>query len=358
MSGAPEAIYIHIGHGKTGSSFLQSALALSTEALERNGFVYPIDEDTAEKARAGQITGGNLYAPKASDEDILRMARQAAGRKLLISGESMFSFFARPKRKFLNNLPELLPGVPLYVICYLRDPVDHAVSAYHQRIKRGGYTGTLADHLTTHSHPERTTAALTALKALGAKVTVLNYSRHRDDLLDTFGAWLGLPEGSLTAPERGEVNRSLTLSELELQRLFNQRLGKLAARLVSNPLCNQVPELRSETPPLARADLEQFLDRMQREMSDPAYQALVPEAERPWVGTIEDHADRFTDPAEASTQYSFNQRQLDVLTDTLAAYLTGQAALLPKQRNRKKGTTQRKRKGAGKGGRKRAGAKA
>ena len=56
---------------------------------------------------------------------------------------------------------------------------------------------------------------LGGLRDMGAEVTVLNYSRHRDDLMTTLERWLDLPDGALTRPETGQVNRSLTMAELD-----------------------------------------------------------------------------------------------------------------------------------------------
>lgn len=55
----PERL-LHTGHGKTGSSFLQSALALSSDALRDASIAYPIDPEIAARARAGGITAGNF----------------------------------------------------------------------------------------------------------------------------------------------------------------------------------------------------------------------------------------------------------------------------------------------------------
>lgn len=51
-------LYLHVGHGKTGSSYLQSALALSQDALRDNGIFYSLNE-VGRRAAQGKITSGN-----------------------------------------------------------------------------------------------------------------------------------------------------------------------------------------------------------------------------------------------------------------------------------------------------------
>lgn len=314
MSARFDAVYIHIGHGKTGSSFLQSALACSLDALSGHGFVYPISEATAETARKGHVTGGNLRGQSGNFAELVASLPESSGQKLLISGESFFPYLERNGQEFLEEYRQACPGVPLHILCYLRDPVDHAVSLYHQKVKRAAYTGTLARSLTIYQLPARTVRVLSALQAEDIAVTVLNYSRHSKDLLGSLQRWLELPDGVLNAPSTGRINRSLNNAELELQRLMNREVGRKAARFISNPLCNELPDVRSEAPPLPQEALEAFLSRMQEEISSPAYQALVPQSECPHVGVPADYADRFSSEAGALT---FTPEQLKVVAKAL-----------------------------------------
>jgi hypothetical protein len=344
MSTRFDAVYMHIGHGKTGSSFLQSTLALSQEALEQHGFTYPLRDEVAQKARKGFITGGNLRAQPGGLTALAEALPEEAAGKLLISAESLFRYLERNGEAFLEEYQQLFPGVPLHILCYVRDPVDHAISAYHQKVKRSGYTKTLEDSLGQYLLPSRTIAVLSVLKAGGADITVLNYSRHSKDLLGSLAGWLGMPGEVLTTPDVRRVNRSLTNAELELQRRMNDRLGSRASRFVSDPLCNQLPDIRSETPPLSREALEAFLTRIADEIATPEYQALVPEAERPQTGTVDDHIGRF--PAEPD-QLVFTPGQVQVFVDAIARVL----AVRDNDTGEEDDTPRRGRKGRG-GGRK------
>lgn len=318
----PTSLYLHIGHGKTGSSFLQSALALSLPALDAAGICYPIEADAAQEAAEGQISGGNLSGQPGAFAALAGSGRVAKDRPCLISAESLFQYILKSPDGFAEDLGQLRGSVtvPLHVLLYLRDPVDHAVSQYQQMVKRGRFTGSLADNLRAYRMPGQVLRVLEALEPLGAQVTIRNYSRHRDGLIGTMETWLNLAPGTLTAPAVGQVNRSLTRAELELQRLVNAAHPAKSWRVVSDPLCNRLPQIRSEQPPLAGEDLATFLNGMQDQMSTDAYMAAVPEAERPRIGTPSDFEGRFPDP-DQDQAYTFNGAQLEVLANAIGAEL-------------------------------------
>ena len=53
-------IKLHIGHGKTGTSYMQAALAISQDALLEAGYYYPLPEHSRDKAMRGETTSGNV----------------------------------------------------------------------------------------------------------------------------------------------------------------------------------------------------------------------------------------------------------------------------------------------------------
>src|SRR5262245_28751429 len=69
-----KTLYLHIGHGKTGTSYLQSSLALSIERLADRNIVYP-RMGSVERGAKGLISSGNgsvfvllMSKPKKVDE--------------------------------------------------------------------------------------------------------------------------------------------------------------------------------------------------------------------------------------------------------------------------------------------------
>lgn len=310
-----QTIYFHIGIGKTGSSFLQSSLALAGDVLDDAGLFYPIDADEAERVAKGYISSGNMRVKKGLPQSGIHAPAVQKAARVLFSNESLHHMMRRSKQ-FTSRIRKPFPEARMEFLVYIRDPLDHAISAYQQAVKRSGYTGTCAEFLREYDHPLHLIDLAERLSEIDGHLTVVNYSRHRDNLLGTLETWLGLPEGSLPKPKIGQVNRSLTLGELELQRVFNQYMGQRAARVISTPLCNQLPDIRSDQPALSMADLDSFLTRMDDIVQDPRLLALIPESERYHVGKASEYEGRFPDPADVS-EFQLSTAQLDVVAQAL-----------------------------------------
>ncbi|WP_299323383.1 hypothetical protein [Parasphingopyxis sp.] len=317
MRNSPKIIYLHIGSPKTGSSFIQSSLANAEKTLADHKIHYPIDETESEKARNGLITSGNFYPKPGAFTALIERGRQSDLPGWLISSESIFQLLVREGSGFLDRISAECPDAEIKTLVYLRDPVDHVVSGYQQRVKRGGFTGTLADFMQSYRYPSETKTVLRQLRKCGADTTVLNYTRHKKNLLATFENWLGLVSGSLPRPPVNNINRSLTNSELKLQLIFNAHFGGLARRFVSDPLCHALPDIKSETPPLSRDELTVFLERMHSEMEDPEYLELVPAEEHPRPGEAEDYIARFSNE-NRDDQFVFSADQIHAVAEALS----------------------------------------
>jgi hypothetical protein len=316
---APREVLLHLGHNKTASSFLQSALANSVAILAGQGIHYPLNPRNAEAALAGEITGGNIGPDATALERVLEHDWSGSANRLLLSSEGLFNTLSAPAKglRFLAMLRDRLPGCPVRVMLYIRDPLGHAVSHYHQLVKRNGISGDFANFVDTYAAPQKVRRVLSLLHDAGVAVTVVNYSRHRDRIMERFEIWLGLEPGTLAVPPVGRVNRSLTLAELELQRLFNIGLGKKAGRFISAPLCAGLPDIRSQVPHLPADGLARFLDRMRRMTDAATATGLVPEDEA-WQVESDDEAGRIITPPPADMRYSFSPAQIDLLVRSIS----------------------------------------
>ena len=56
-------VFLRIGHGKTGTSAIQSALAIASEELAKQSISYPIQRSLRDRASRLEITSGN-WQPK------------------------------------------------------------------------------------------------------------------------------------------------------------------------------------------------------------------------------------------------------------------------------------------------------
>jgi hypothetical protein len=156
------------------------------------------------------------------------------------------------------------------------------------------------------------------VNSAGVDITVLNYSRHTKALLGTFESWLGIPLNTLEKPPFETVNRSMTLAELELQRLFNVFFGKGAGRYVSDPLCNRLPEIRSEVPTLSRDALVAFLAQMEQMIAQNPVAVAIPASEAYRLPASDEVFGCFA-PADAGSSfpYAFSSAQLQVIVEAI-----------------------------------------
>lgn len=299
-------LILHIGHGKTGSSALQSALALSTDALAAQGIAYP-DHASFAQARAGQITAGN-----ANGLTLIATAKAAlkgSPHDVLLSNESLIHFF-------LND-PDLLPRVAALcaetrLILYVRNPYDHACSVYGQTVKRGGAVTGFDAFLAGYPTPAKVRAMMQMAQKAGVGLTVINYSNHADDILRSLTEALGVPADTLSPPTGGRVNRSLTRSELELQRMFNRHWGRRSSGFVSDALCNALPDIRADRPVASAQALDAFVARQAPIVAE--VNALLPPSEAYTLEVPQGGAE-----ADEQADLTFTPAQIEVLVQAISA---------------------------------------
>ena len=324
MNATSPRIIIHAGHGKTGTSALQSSLALSQANLLKKGIAYP-DHPSFDDARAGKISSGNIEPMNIVDSYDETCARYPDAHSVLYSNEYFFPAIV-DKPEFLE--PLLDRGVQISAILFIRNPLDHAVSRYVQTIKRRGSTRHLEEELALYDRPVRVLQFIVNARRLGLDLEVLNYSNHKGDLNSVFASTIGVEASDLLDPARPTINRGLTRSELRLQRAFNIEWGRKSSAFVSDPLCNELPDIKAEKPLISRAAYEEFVRVIDKMVAD--VNAIIPAEERYVVGSYEDsYGD--ADP-DVSESFNFSAEQLDVLARSISAripQLPDEAAPVP-----------------------------
>lgn len=253
---------LHIGHSKTGSSYMQSALALSREALATSGVVYP-DSANARRALKGFMTTGNADDLRAAIGD-RAPARWSPpdGRTVLYSAEHLAPLLAaNGGADALGRLAAEHGFGHIDILLVIRDPMDHLLSEYSQKIK-GGQTTTLGRLSRKYGF---TILALKLIQALSDRpdvtLTVMNYRRIRDDLTGAVAGWIGVPPDIITAPERRIINRALTRDELAFQRRLNAQLER-SGHIIAEPLVNELPGQSARPPVLGRRETRAFFRRL------------------------------------------------------------------------------------------------
>ena len=273
MDGNRHSIILHIGHGKTGSSYIQSSLALSAGRLRNVGIEYP-ELETFEWAIRGGISSGNMGAAENFVQTVIDVSRRhAQANRLLFSGEFLFHRIAADR----ESLATLQKSFDVTVVLFTREFLAHALSAYGQYVKRGGGTTTFANYLPEYRRPQEVLKVLEAVERSGCRVRIHNYSRHANRLLDVFAEAIGVPIETLMRPPVPRVNRSLDEAELSLVRSLNAVTDRQTSERLADALCERLPDHLPETPRISRRDYEAF---------------------RAWVAPIEERINRFLPPSE------------------------------------------------------------
>jgi hypothetical protein len=295
---------IHVGHGKTGTSYIQSVLSNNIPALKAWGIDYP-DHNSLSAAREGRITSGN--GPQVLQEDF----EFKNDTTTLLSGETLFHSLTA--EGLLEKL--ILDKVDsLHVVCYTRDVLEMRISEWGQAVKRGGSTESLSERLmnTSDPHHARLLWWIKNSKNFGFKITIRNYSRRKDNICNDFlGVVLGddISLNEIALPKNKIVNRSMNVLEYEVLRIVNTYDQKLAQTL-SDSLVNELPDLPSSSPKINADTFETLMAQY-----DPIIRSINNHLPQ------EDHIEfgvwgKFV-TSNVGDQ-SFTQRQLKIMSNVLA----------------------------------------
>ena len=242
-----KTLYLHIGHGKTGSSYIQSSIAGSLNSLVKNGIYYP-EVPGLNLAAKGNISSGNgslLFGDVLFDRE---PGQKILTDSLLFSGEYIFERFY--EELFVSNIRELCRRFEIEVVkilLFIRNPIEHAASIFQQSIKRGGRVHSIVECFESYDGPQKVADLLNQEFQFGPEIqiTIKNYSYITSNILVHFTNWLGLPETALKSPQVPLINRSLTFGELEFQRDVNEILGP-SGHLVSDRLCSRLSNIKAD----------------------------------------------------------------------------------------------------------------
>lgn len=303
-------LLLHVGLGKTGTSYLQALLRLNREVLaNRFDIVYPPRDEPA-NAAPEKITTGNGRGLLSSPENFASELATYGSRHthLLFSNEGLWMALAKaPDLGFLPHVACAAGFDRVRLLLFVRDPIDHVASVSQQYIKRRGDTRTVDAHIAEDRTFETVADLLDRLDTLEeVETTLRNYSVCADRLPEALAEWLDVPVDALVRPPVERINRSLTRGELELQRAFNCVLQG-SSHLISDPLCERLPHIPADRILPSVAAQAQALSRLA-----PALQRisehLPPDEIRPaGIHPLEEDTDTLT----------FSRDQLKVLAESL-----------------------------------------
>jgi hypothetical protein len=315
----PHRLYLHVGHGKTGSSVIQSALANAADRLLELGYIYPELFDGANNdARANKISSGNIPMDVSVTEVLDALKLGLSGRRVICSSEHLSS------RSYRHQLPEELrrvvfPGGPPKVLLMIRNPLEWVESRYQQMVKREGCTDPIEDVIAGTNRLGSVRHFLEIGKQTGVELTVRNYSYWSNSLEQVLAEWLNVDPSVFADLLTPRVNRSLTRSELELQRLFNVYSEGATSHFISDPLVNEIPDLPSDHVPWPEESFRAFYRRMEYETA--LTNEMLPESEHYVMPPLDKAIETYCHLPPTEDDYRFSSRQLNVLVAHLAAQL-------------------------------------
>ena len=245
--------YLHIGHGKTGTSAIQSAFAIAQEDLLKNGIEYPIQNTDREKASQFAITSGNWnHNPKETlAQELIRRSRERNNNNsILLSSESLFW---RLDDLFEDGMQEL-KDLNLHILLAVREIEEMLSSEYQQRVKRHGEKRPFEQFLRSRhfisSHHKRASEIINLLKQNKIKTTIINYSKHKNNIIELIFETLHAEEAYPRDTVNGVVvNRGLSHKELAIitliNALFHTKFPWISTRL-SDALVKELPTVQSQ----------------------------------------------------------------------------------------------------------------
>lgn len=267
-----DAIVVHGGMHKTGSSAIQNTLQRHRDALADAGWLYPraglVDqEETGHRHRTLMTEVRDRGAAPAWRT--LRDEVSAWPGRVVISHENFFSPQVDP-RVLAARLPA---DRPVFLLAYLRHPVDYVESCYREWVRRWKYRFGIRTFYDTRAAYLDVAAQRDAwAAAFGADHLVLRpYERARlagGNVLDDFIATLGLSVPLPPAP--GVANESLSSSQTLVHLVANRACTPPRARdRVSDRLPRPLQPRRIADDGLVHDIATRHLDTFRAVLGDP-----------------------------------------------------------------------------------------
>ncbi len=248
-------LILHIGHAKTGTSYIQSLLAKNHSSLKKIGYEYPVHRHPS-KFKKGLISSGN--------GEILFNSNFVLENDTIFSSELLFYSLSNEKtleNKVLNHNSKLT------IILYTRNVFEMICSLWGQLVKRNGFTEDINTFMlnidkglnksdnksAAKSYYDNVLFWIKASKKYKFKLILRNYSDHKKDLIEDFLTCIFNDKMELIKKNFDfklpyyNVNRSLTESEYFLQQEFNKYL-KNSSNFISDILVEKLPNVKSEIP--------------------------------------------------------------------------------------------------------------
>ena len=258
-------LFLHIGHGKTGTSAIQSSLAIASERLAALGIEYPIDTKLRDRASQLEITSGNWKAKSETSltDQLLEITRRnKKNSTIILSSESLFWLIP----DLLSRRTDWGDFIDLHIIMAVREVEEMLSSEYQQLVKRHGNSMLLGQFIRTRnfvsSHHAKAAEIIDLMSQHKTSNPIINYSKHRKDIsrliFKLIGAEEAYPEDKMTG---AVINRSLSRKELDflimINKLYHKEFPSISTK-ISDALIKRQPNLEAGQCKISEKQLEKI----------------------------------------------------------------------------------------------------
>ena len=261
-------LFLHIGHGKTGTSAIQSSLAIASDNLRGKGINYPIGSTLRDRASRLEITSGN-WEPKSDvslSDQLLSIAEQNKDDSaIILSSESLFWLIP----ELIKNKSQWKNKLDLHIILAVREIEEMLSSEYQQRVKRHGDAMPLEQFIRARhfvsSHHEKAAEVIGLMSQENITNTIINYSQHKKDISQVIFKLIGAEELYPAEQMSGAIiNRSLSAKELEIlitiNALYYNKYPWISTK-ISDALIKKQPKIEAQQCKISRQQLEKIYER-------------------------------------------------------------------------------------------------
>lgn len=208
-------LYLHVGYGKTGSTYLQSIFRASADTFLHYGIFYPVNSSI-------QFSGNGHLLYSDSFTDSLPLHHPSISKVLYsrehltreLAGDAFFPFFDKLlKSRHIRHI---------YVIMFVRNAFEHCYSLWSQKIKNTTEIRSFKEFSKCYDSLSIASLFLSQAFELGLRVRIVNYSKVKS-IEKTFFNWLdpSLPISTLCLPKI-PINVSPDYSSLNRMRLYRK----------------------------------------------------------------------------------------------------------------------------------------
>lgn len=325
-------LLVHIGHPKTGTSYIQALLAKNKPQMQQYGICFPDTDFTLKVRESDPGTGGNCRLHLLEDSEYHKLVTSGSD-SVVLSAERLFFPLSEGRDLFESYSPSF---DMVRLLLFIRDPLDFVTSWYTQRVKRGDFVGSFDEFVIANdyftSHLDRVESIIDLCARVGHDLCVRNYSKLTASLDNTMEDVLNVPRGTLERPALQKVNRGLTKAERYLQQRLHHHLGpcfdldlgghqetskSMSYQIVTKALCTALPDLKTEYAELSPTVHKEFCHRNNAGIV--RVNQRLPESER-YDALLEqvDPSSLATPPTESLL---FSEAQIDALAQSIAGVL-------------------------------------